>query len=195
MGPLHQVEDRTGEAAVLFQRTTHPSVPYTRDGRLQTATVSKTTQEPRPKHTRRLPPQHLVQPAKPRVAWTLQRTVQTASSRHRTSKCSGVIGRSPRATNFCSGSRASYATWQHSAPSWLTFDPAPEPAAQAPGSFPEMMLQTSSAGTIADKEPDHKSVGSPQPMASRKTNRAGIDGGTCLHPNQRLFFLFLVGWD
>jgi hypothetical protein len=48
---------------VPLERATHPSVPYTRDGRPQAVPVSQTTQDPRPTRARRLPPQHLVQPA------------------------------------------------------------------------------------------------------------------------------------
>ena len=63
MRPLHNTEDRGGDASITLKRATHLSVPYTQDGRPQTVPVSKTTHKPRPRRARRLPPQHLVQPA------------------------------------------------------------------------------------------------------------------------------------
>jgi hypothetical protein len=62
--------------------------------------------------------------------------------------------------------------------------PAPETAAQT-AERPHETLHRPSAGTITDTEHRQKSVWSPAPTASRKTNTADINVGSCLHPKQR----------
>jgi hypothetical protein len=101
-----------------------------------------------------------------------QPTVQTAS-RPRTSQSSRALGHSPRVTHFCGGLRTSPAGWQHLAPRWPTFAPAPGTAAQATDPPPEMTLHPPCAGTIATTELRHKGVLSPVPTGSMKTQHSG----------------------
>jgi hypothetical protein len=68
--------------------------------------------------------------------------------------------------------------------------PAPGTAIRAADPPPEITLHPPSAGNTAATKPRHKSVHSPAPTASRKTNTADINGGTCLRYNTgRLFIM------
>jgi hypothetical protein len=50
---------------VPLERATHLPVSHARDGQSQAVPVSQEPQKPRPRHARRLPPNHLVQPTTP----------------------------------------------------------------------------------------------------------------------------------
>jgi hypothetical protein len=102
--------------------------------------------------------------------------VQTVSSSPHPCQRSRAFCHSPTAKHFCSVSRTSCTLWEQSALSMPTFARALGTAALAA----ETMYHPLSAGTIADTEPESKSVLSPAPTTSRETNTTDINGGTCL---------------
>jgi hypothetical protein len=63
--------------------------------------------------------------------------------------------------------------------------PAPGPAARAADPHPEMTLHPALVVISVTSEPERKGVLLPATTASRKTNTADINGGSCLHPKHR----------